>query len=189
MTCRRVARELIERFRFGPLDRRSAPHLEHLETCARCREEVGLDRAFVLQLQRALRQRIEGAEPPPSSWSLVRARAIAESSEQLGWRARLLGFGEALRVAGAGAVVALVIVLSRAQVDVPHNLPSASTLGQMGHVEVASFVPVGGIIWPIGDPYEPPTPVGPATGLTRFAQPISLVVLPEPLDPRAGMMR
>jgi hypothetical protein len=189
MTCRKVARELIERFRFGPLDRRSAPHLKHLETCARCREEVGLDRTFVRQLQRALRERVEGAEPPSSSWSLVRARAIAESSQPLRWRTRLLGIGQALRVAGAGAVVALVIVLSRAQLEVPHQRPSASTLGQMGHIEVASFVPVGGIIWPIGDPYEPPTPIGPATGLTRFAQPIALVVVPEPLDSRAGMLR
>jgi anti-sigma factor RsiW len=187
MTCRKVARELIERFRFGPLDRRSAPHLEHLETCARCREEVGLDRAFVLQLQRALRERVDGAEPA-TSWSTVRARAIAESSAPLGWRARLLGVGQALRVAGAGALVALVLVMSRAQLDAPSAHPAASTLGTMGHVEVASFVPPGGIIWPIGDPYAPPTPIGPATGRARFAQPISMVVLPEPEETVAGIM-
>ena len=166
MSCHKVARELIERFRFGPLDRRSAPHLEHLETCARCREEVGLDRAFVLQLQRALRERVEGAEPA-TSWSTVRARAIAESGTPLSWRARLLGVGQALRVAGAGALVALVLVISRAQLDAPRGHPAASTLGRMGHVQVASFVPPGGIIWPIGDPYSPPVPIRPATGPVR----------------------
>jgi anti-sigma factor RsiW len=189
MSCRKVARELIERFRFGPLDGRSALHLEHLETCARCREEVGLDRAFVLQLQRTLRDRVDGAEPSPSSWSAVRARAMAESSDPIGWRQRLLGVGQALRVAAAGAVVALVIVLSRAQLDVPHQTPSASTLGRIGHVEVASFVPPGGIIWPIGDPYRPPKPIGPATGVARFAQSMSLVVPPEPNGAWVGLMQ
>ncbi len=189
MSCRKVARELIERFRFGPLDRRSAPHLEHLETCARCRDEVGLDRAFVLQLQRALRERIGHVEPPSDAWSMVRARAIAETSAPAGWRVWLLGFGQALRVAGAGAVVALVIVLSRAQLETPRQLPAASTLGRMGHVEVASFMPPGGIIWPMGDPYQAPKPIGPATGLARFSQPVALVAPPEPDDSLVGMMQ
>jgi len=189
MNCRKVARELIERFRFGPLDRRSAPHLAHLETCARCREEVGLDRAFVLQLQRALRERVEGAEPPSETWSMVRARALAEGAEPSGWWSRLLGYGQALRVAGAGALVALVVVLSRAQLDVPHSQPAASTLGRMGHVEVASFVTPGGIIWPVVEHYESTAaPVARASGLTRFAQAAALVVLPEP-EVSQGILR
>ena len=54
MSCRRIRRELIERFRFGELDGRSAPHLEHLRGCVECRDDVGLDRVVVRNLQRAL---------------------------------------------------------------------------------------------------------------------------------------
>ena len=58
MSCRRVQRELIERFRFGELDARSAPHLAHLHGCTDCRDEVGLERSVVHHLQRALAERV-----------------------------------------------------------------------------------------------------------------------------------
>jgi anti-sigma factor RsiW len=112
MTCRKARRELLERFRFGEeLDARSAPHLEHLQTCPDCREEVGLDRALVGQLRRALQARVEGYDPSPSSWQLVRERALAaESGPSLwtGWFGRL---SSGLRAAGAVAAVALVVML------------------------------------------------------------------------------
>ena len=112
MTCRKARRELLERFRFGEeLDARSAPHLEHLQTCLECRDEVGLDRALVAQLRRALRARVEGYDPSPSSWQLVRERALAaEGGPSLwtSWFGRLTG---GLRAAGAVAAVALVVML------------------------------------------------------------------------------
>jgi anti-sigma factor RsiW len=112
MTCRKARRELLERFRFGEeLDARSAPHLEHLQTCLDCREEVGLDRALVAQLRRALQARVEGYDPSPSSWQLVRERALAaEGGPSLwtGWFGRLT---TSLRAAGAVAAVALVVML------------------------------------------------------------------------------
>lgn len=78
MSCRRVSRELLERFRFGEeLDVRSDPHLAHLQSCGGCREEVGLDRALVIQLRRALHARIGSASPSAGSWDVVRARALA----------------------------------------------------------------------------------------------------------------
>jgi len=78
MSCRRVSRELLERFRFGEeLDVRSEPHLLHLQSCGPCREEVGLDRALVVQLRRALQARVADASPPETTWSAVRARAVA----------------------------------------------------------------------------------------------------------------
>jgi hypothetical protein len=78
MSCRRVSRELLERFRFGEeLDARSEPHLLHLQSCGSCRDEVGLDRALVAQLRRALQARVADASPPETSWSAVRARAVA----------------------------------------------------------------------------------------------------------------
>jgi len=112
MTCRKARRELLERFRFGEeLDARSAPHLEHLQTCLDCREEVGLDRALVAQLRRALQARVEGYDPSPASWQLVRERALAaEGGPSLwnSWFGRLTG---GLRAAGAVAAVGLVVML------------------------------------------------------------------------------
>jgi len=85
MSCHKVSRELLERFRFGEeLDARSEPHLLHLQSCSRCREEVGLDRAFVAQLRRALRARVADASPPETAWSAVRARAMAPQPARLG---------------------------------------------------------------------------------------------------------
>ena len=83
MSCRRVSRELLERFRFGEeLDARSEPHLLHLQSCGPCRDEVGLDRALVAQLRRALRERVADAAPSEASWSTVRERAMAAKTAQ-----------------------------------------------------------------------------------------------------------
>ena len=111
MSCRKATRELLQRLRFGEqLDAQSAPHLEHLRTCAACREEVGLDRALVVELQRALRARVEGFAPPETAWDGVRQRALAESGPR--WMAWFSRISTGLRAAGAVAAVALVLVLS-----------------------------------------------------------------------------
>ena len=78
MSCRRVSRELLELFRFGDeLDSRSEPHLRHLQSCGACREEVGLDRALVIQLRRALEARVGDATPSARTWETVRSRALS----------------------------------------------------------------------------------------------------------------
>jgi len=83
MSCHRVSRELLERIRFGELDRRSAPHIDHLAGCARCQEEVGIDRALIRQLRRALAERVEDSEPSPMAFAAVRERALREEADQL----------------------------------------------------------------------------------------------------------
>jgi hypothetical protein len=106
MSCARISREVIEFFRFGDLDARSAPHLEHLAVCAACREEVGLDRGLVIQLQRALAARVDGHAASPGAWLEIRRRAL--ESEQPGRFGRLLpGF----RLAPLGATVLVVLAL------------------------------------------------------------------------------
>lgn len=109
MSCRKVSRELLERFRFGEeLDARSAPHLEHLQTCHACREEVGIDRALVIQLRRALALRVQDSAPSDRAWQNVRARALAAESVRPSWFRRM---SAGLSAAGAVAAVSFVVML------------------------------------------------------------------------------
>jgi anti-sigma factor RsiW len=106
MSCRRVSRELLERFRFGEeLDLSSEPHLAHLQSCAACRTEVGLDRALVVQLRNALRARVAGAAPSSRSWEVVRQRALAADAPRMG----LTSAWRWIRLAPAAAAMSLMI--------------------------------------------------------------------------------
>jgi anti-sigma factor RsiW len=106
MSCSRVSRELLERFRFGEtLDGRSDRHLEHLQVCHACREVVGLDLALVANLRRALRARVAGNEPSPGSWEVVRRRALGESP-RLTWPQQLMRW---TRFVPAGAVLTVMV--------------------------------------------------------------------------------
>ena len=75
MRCRRICRELLWLARFGEFGASSQPHLDHLASCRGCRDAVGFDRAMVEQLRTALAQRIQAAEPSPSAWAGILARA------------------------------------------------------------------------------------------------------------------
>ncbi|MGH2463447.1 MAG: hypothetical protein ACRDFZ_07495 [Candidatus Limnocylindria bacterium] len=105
--CRQVVRELIEFFRFGELDSRSAPHLDHLEVCFACRQDVGLDRQLVLQLQRSLAARVDGHAASPGAWLEIRRRALEE--ERPSWRARLQPAAR-LGLVGSTAIILLSLV-------------------------------------------------------------------------------
>lgn len=163
MSCRRVARELIEFFRFGELDIRSGPHLDHLEVCLACRREVGLDRELVLQLQRALRARVDGHAASPGAWLEIRRRAL--EPEPATWRGRLL---PVFRLAPIGALAIVLVALltpvagfSPFRVQPRFDLPTWPQF-----LEAADNDPV--------DPYAgrgwlryvtPPPPSAPASGL------------------------
>jgi hypothetical protein len=106
MSCRRVSRELLERFRFGEeLDLRSDPHLAHLQSCAACRSEVGLDRALVAQLRTALRARVADSAASPHSWEVVRDRALALDASRTG----LSSLWRWMRLAPAAAAMSLMV--------------------------------------------------------------------------------
>ena len=106
MSCRRVSRELLERFRFGEeLGPSSEPHLAHLQSCAACRTEVGLDRALVVQLRNALRARVADASPSAGSWQVVRERALAVESAPDG----LAAAWRWIKLAPAAAAMSLMI--------------------------------------------------------------------------------
>ena len=107
VNCRQVVRELIEFFRFGELDARSAPHLDHLEVCMACRQDVGLDRELVLQLRRSLAARVEGYAASPGAWLEIQRRAL--EPEPPTWRTRLPQVSR-LGLVGATAIVLLALV-------------------------------------------------------------------------------
>jgi anti-sigma factor RsiW len=106
-----VRRELLEHFaireELGP---RSGPHLDHLESCAECRQEVGIDRELVRQLRRALHERVEGSAPPAASWELVRRRTVDQPVRP--WAVRVLRWGGMLPAAGAAAIMLFAVATS-----------------------------------------------------------------------------
>ncbi len=143
MSCRRVSRELLERFRFGDLDSRHAGHLEHLERCESCRGEVGLDQALVHQLQRALRARVEGPTPSPAAWSAIRARALAEPPPS--FMSRLLRLSSPVRGLVVVGMLAIVAVFSGGQLSTLNRSSQDALAPQSvewrGFVEAASIPP------------------------------------------------
>lgn len=186
MDCQRAARELIEFFRFGELDARSAPHLDHLEVCLACREQVGLDRELVLRLQRALAARVDGHAASPGAWLEIRRRAL--EPEPRTWHSRLL---PALRLApvGAMAIVVLALLAPVAGFSPFQMRPELASLptGQ-GLQETAINDPV--------DPYRghgwlryvtPPPPSAPPTGALPTTDPGELLVARS--DPASGLSR
>lgn len=111
MSCSKVRRELLEQFRFNEeLGSRAGPHLAHLESCAACREEVGIDRQLVEQLRRALRERVEGIAPSAASWDLVRRRTVDRPVTP--WKTRVLQWGSLLPAAVAGLMMFAVATAS-----------------------------------------------------------------------------
>ena len=113
MSCSRLRRELVELFRFGGLDVRSAPHLDHLAACRACRDEVGFDRALVQQLRVALAERVATAAPSPDAWSGILARAQAPESWWRAWlRAQSMVLAGRLRTATAVSAMALAVIVA-----------------------------------------------------------------------------
>ncbi len=140
MSCERIAREVIEFFRFGDLDARSAPHLDHLAACPSCRDKVGLDRAVVIQLKRALAARIDGHAASPGVWIEIRRRAL--EPEPPGLLSRLL---PVLRLApvGATAIVVLALIAApnlnpfRVQPNLADSVPTWRILEEVEALDIA----------------------------------------------------
>jgi hypothetical protein len=176
MTCRKVCRELLERIRFGEeLDFRSAPHLAHLERCLQCREEIGLDRTIVRQLQRALRMRVEAHEPSERAWQVVSARALAED-DSLGARVgrviaalrRPASLGNAVRVSAPALALALAVFVGAGAELVGHDTsqPTSAARHPRAIVETA-WVDASGAPQH-RTAFDPPWPSPPQAGILPF---------------------
>jgi hypothetical protein len=137
MSCRDARRGLTELFRFGELNPGTAPHLDHLSACRACRDEVGLDRALVRDLRRALHERVDGHQPSATAWEAVLRRAQADEPRRwpaalrVGW-APLIG---RLRAAGALGTMALAVVLAAGPQQATEIEPSAMVQARTGELE------------------------------------------------------
>jgi hypothetical protein len=137
MSCSQVRRDLLEHFRFPEeLGHRSGPHLAHLESCADCRREVGIDLVLVDQLRRALRERIEGSAPSAASWEVVRRRTV--DSGQRPWTDRFLRWGGMMPAAATGILMFAVATATYTGVLHEPRSPAANPSAERA-------VPLGGV--------------------------------------------
>ncbi len=125
MSCRRVRRELQDIVRFGDRAPSAAsPHLDHLEDCRACRDDVGLDRVLVGQLRRALAARVEPFAPPARAWYAILQEAQRPEPHPSVW-AWSHAFVGRLRTATAMAGTGLALVLALNMEVIPVGVPEA----------------------------------------------------------------
>jgi hypothetical protein len=196
MSCRKVRRDLVDRFRFGEVDGCSSGHLDHLDGCASCREEIGIDQALVRQLRRALQARVEGRSASPNAFAEIRRRALAENAPALvgavpqpdasRW-ARLISWRASLRMLAAGTALAFIAVVSSGQLTSLNQGAqlAASSVRWQGLVETASLPNLEP--WDMHRALGIPPPPRPS-GLTRQADAVGVVAV-APAVPQPGATR
>jgi anti-sigma factor RsiW len=112
MSCHKVSRLLLERFRFGELDADCDKYLAHVERCRECQDEIAVDRALATQLRRSLRERVDGFEPSPAVWRAVRLQAADPEPPGPWWASAVLAVTRGMRVMVPAAAVMLAAVLA-----------------------------------------------------------------------------
>jgi len=118
MSCSQARRELLEYFALGEeLTPHSAPHLAHLETCADCRREMGIDRELVHTLRRALRARVEGHGPSEVSWEQVRSRTVDRPVQP--WTARVVHWRGMVSAAAAAGMMLFAVATAPETATLP----------------------------------------------------------------------
>jgi len=186
MSCSQVRRELLEHFAFREeLGPRSWPHLAHLESCADCREEVGIDRELVKHLRRALQERVEGSAPSEASWGLVRRRTVERPVKP--WTVRVPQWGGILSAAAAGIMVFAVATASETRL-LP-TTQSPAFVASLARRAVAPLDEAGGWALAHSTTYRAPQAIPPLPGWPMETQLADEVVTRFGEPPITGRMR
>ena len=120
MSCSQVRRELLEHLAFSEeLGPGSGPHLAHLEGCADCRVEMGIDRELVGRLRLALRDRVAGGAPPGTSWEFVRRRTVDRPVRP--WTARVPQWRGMVSAAAAAGIMIFAVATESPTRILPGN--------------------------------------------------------------------
>lgn len=112
MSCRKVSRALLERFRFGEIGADCDRYLAHVERCRDCQDEIAVDRELAERLRLALRERVAGFEPSPAVWRAVRLQAADPEPPGPWWSTVVLSISRGMRVMVPAAAVMLAAVLA-----------------------------------------------------------------------------
>jgi anti-sigma factor RsiW len=191
MTCHKVSRLLLERFRFGELDADCDKYLAHVERCRECQDEIAVDRALAGQLRRTLRERIEGFEPSPAVWRAVRLQAADPEPPGPWWAGAVLALSRGMRVMVPAAAVLLAAVLAWSSPEGDRNQlasPFASSLQWREQLTITAA---------IENPFDRSIEVIPSPSIQLplpsrdmpFADPLPSIKLPTGGESVGGMIR
>lgn len=191
MTCHKISRALLERFRFGELDAECDEYLAHVERCRECQEEIAVDRALAADLRRALRQRVDDFEPSPAVWRAVRLQAADPEPPGPWWAEAVLSLSRAMRVMVPAAALMLAAVLAWTAPEgdsVSLASPFASRLQWQGQLTTTATVEVS-VERQIEVIPSPSIQLPRPAGDMPFAEPLRSVKLPSATPSAGGVTR
>jgi hypothetical protein len=160
MSCSQARRELLEYFALGEdLTAHSAPHLAHLESCADCRREMGIDRELVRSLRLALQQRVEGRAPSGASWEQVRSRTVDRPVRP--WAAQVVHWRGMVSAAAAAGMMLFAVATAPQTATLPMTQSSFASAARrvVPPVEDARGLPAQ-----LASTYVPPQTYPPLPG-------------------------
>lgn len=193
MTCHKVSRALLERFRFGELNADCDEYLEHVERCADCQREIAVDRELARELRRALRVRVEGFEPSPAVWRAVRLQAADPEPPGPWWSSMVLSLARAMRVMVPATAIMLAAVLTVASPRPTSNELSPSASQQASRLQWAeqltSTAAVDTAAPRIIFPATPSRTLPRNSGDMAFPEPVTAVKLYTTIPSTGGVIR
>lgn len=193
MSCHKVSRALLERFRFGELDADCDEYLEHVERCADCQREIAVDRELARELRRALRVRVEGFEPSPAVWRAVRLQAADPEPPGPWWSTTVLSLARAMRVMVPTAAIMLAAVLTVAGPQPTSNEISPSASQQASRLQWAEQLTSTAEV-EVAAPHTtfastPSVALPRASGDMPFPEPVTAVKLYTSIPSTGGVIR
>lgn len=192
MSCHKVSRALLERFRFGELGADCDEYLEHVERCHDCQNAIAVDRAVASQLRRALRERVDGLEPSPAVWRAVRLQATDPEPPTAWWATAVLSLSHAMKVMVPATAVMLAAVLSISAPEIgseesPSSSPHASRM--QWEEQLSATARVENVKRPIQIIPSPTIQVPRLGGVTPYADPVSRIKLSSGPPSTGGVIR